>query len=202
MYATRRETLIGSVGLARTLGPLHGSQHSHVETTPARSPAVQFHDDTYVAYNPSPPRLPDGVSDSNPRGPLGRPSLERRHSYGALGSTLLGHKRQRSNSTPERLVQAPNKNSIASSRNTSLRSPPRMDNSGGPYAFYNDRLGTLVRGMVDRLQRCGTWKEFVEEQRGRSYLHQDIGKIPHPAAAFLDDLRVNGVPAKTTEPDL
>ena len=56
--------------------------------------------------------------------------------------------------------------------------------------------------MVESLRQCGSWKAFVDEQRGRSYLHQDVGKIPHPAAEFLDDLCVNGVPAKTTEPDL
>ena len=56
--------------------------------------------------------------------------------------------------------------------------------------------------MVDSLQQCSTWKEFVDKQRGRSYLHKDVGRIPHPAAEFLEDLRKNGVPAKTTQLDL
>ena len=197
--------MIGSAGLVRTLGPLQGSTFTHVEASPERRTTAGYHDDTGidVVYTPPNSRHLGDMQGSRSRGPLGRPSLERRHSYGALGDTLLGHKRHRSNSTPERLTtQAPNKNPIAPSRNTSLRSPPRIEPSSTPYAFYDDTLGTLVRDMVDRLQRCGSWKEFVDQQRGRSYLHQDIGKIPHPAAEFLEDLQVNGVPAKTTGPDL
>ena len=159
-------------------------------------------DDTALVRTPTSSGPSGDMDPPRSRQPSGRPGLERRHSFGARGRNMLGHKRQLSNSTPDRLTKVPNKHSIAPTRNPTLFSPPRVLASGGPYAFYDDRLGTLVQEMVESLQQCRTWKEFVDKQRGRSYLHQDVGAIPHPAATFLEDLRVNGVPAKTTEPDL
>ena len=66
----------------------------------------------------------------------------------------------------------------------------------------DDTSGTLVRDSVERLQGCETWKEFVESCRGRPYLSENVNNIDHPAAPFLEDLRENGVPAKSSEPPL
>ena len=42
----------------------------------------------------------------------------------------------------------------------------------------------------------------MEASRGRPYLHENVKDIDHPAAPFLEDLRTNGVPAKSTAPPL
>ena len=196
--------MVGAVGGTIDLGPLDGSTTLHQVSTPSRCTThAGNYDDSGLGLATPPSSRPLGdMSGDRSRSSLGRPTLERGHSFGAIGETLLGHKRQLSNTTPERLMTLPNKTSRASSRNPPIRSPPRVAASTGPYSFYQDRLGTLVQEMVDSLQQCATWKEFVDKQRGRSYLHQDVGSIPHPAAEFLEDLRKHGVPAKTTQPDL
>ena len=66
---------------------------------------------------------------------------------------------------------------------------------------YSDKLGTLIQASVERLHRCGDWETFVDESRGRPYLSETVGKIPHPAADFLDQLRKEGVPAKASDPE-
>ena len=48
---------------------------------------------------------------------------------------------------------------------------------------------------------CGDWETFVDESRGRPYLSETVGKILHPAADFLDQLRKDGVPAKASYPE-
>ena len=195
---------MGAVGGSIDLGPLDGSKNLHQVLTPSRCKTIEgnYDDSGLGLATPPSSRHHDDMSGDRSRGSLGRPTLERGHSFGAIGQTLLGHKRQLSNTSPDRLMTIPNKTSRASSRNPPVRSPPRVAPSVGPYSFYQDRLGTLVREMVDSLQQCATWKEFVDKQRGRSYLHEEVGSIPHPAAEFLEDPRKHGVPAKTTQPDL
>jgi hypothetical protein len=56
-------------------------------------------------------------------------------------------------------------------------------------------LGELIRGDVKELRRLG-WKKFVALKRGTADLHPDVGKLPHPAAHYLDNLRQRG--AKVT----
>ena len=184
---------------------MDGSTSLHHVYSPRRSklPSGSY-DDSGISVATTPPssRHLGDMTEDRSRGPSRRPPLERGHSFGATGSTLLGHKRRISNTTPDRLATLPNKTSRAPSRDPPIRSPPRVAAASGQYNLYEDSLGTLVREMVDSLQQCSSWKEFVEKQRGRSYLHQDVGSVPHPAAEFLDDLRQNGVPAKTTQPDL
>ena len=41
----------------------------------------------------------------------------------------------------------------------------------------------------------------MNESRGRSYLSESVGTINHPAAEYLQDLRDNGIPAKSTAPE-
>ena len=67
--------------------------------------------------------------------------------------------------------------------------------------LYSDKLGTLVQESIERLQSSDTWEAFVDESRGRPYLHEDVKDIDHPAASFLEDLRTNGVPAKPDDED-
>ena len=64
-----------------------------------------------------------------------------------------------------------------------------------------DKLGTLVRDSVERYQASDSWEEYVEDRRGRSYIKSDVGQVKHPAAKFLDDLRIHGVPAKAATPE-
>ena len=65
--------------------------------------------------------------------------------------------------------------------------------------LYSDKLGTLVQESVARLQTSESWEDFVEESRGRPYIHEDVKDIPHPAATFLENLRTKGVPAKADD---
>ena len=67
--------------------------------------------------------------------------------------------------------------------------------------ILEDRLGTLVRESIDRYRKLGgNWSQYVEESRGRSYLAETVGEIPHPAAPFLQYLREEGVPVKMSDP--
>ena len=66
------------------------------------------------------------------------------------------------------------------------------------HTFYNDRLGTLVQGLCKDYLESGSWEEFVNNFRGRSYLSPDLEKVDHPAIDLLKLWRDEGVPAETT----
>ena len=136
----------------------------------------------------------------------GSPPLSgsRRHSLSPnrQAITSLSTKRDLSSlsaSTSNLSLASPSKKSrVRPSRKStaSTKAPVVVDN------LYKDKLGTLVRESVKRLEGSKSWKEFVDTSRGRPYLHEDVKNIPHPAAEFLEDLRLNGVPAKTNAPPL
>lgn len=65
----------------------------------------------------------------------------------------------------------------------------------------NDRLGTLVSESVKHLSESKSWGEFVEASRGCPHLSSKVKDIKHPAATFLEDPCLNGVPVKTTDPE-
>ena len=87
---------------------------------------------------------------------------------------------------------------------TSPRKKSRATSTAKPHldeTLYADKLGKLVRQSVQRFSTCESWSAFVEDSRGRPYLAETVKDIPHPAAAFLDDLRQHGVPAKANDPE-
>ena len=59
--------------------------------------------------------------------------------------------------------------------------------------ILQDRLGTLVLSLSHKLACASSWKEFVKEVRGKSYLSAGIGDIPHTAHTYLQDLRDQGI---------
>ena len=81
----------------------------------------------------------------------------------------------------------------------SKKSKSPLPLSGEVANLYSDKLGSLVQESVARLQTSESWEDFVEESRGRPYLHEDVKDIPHPAATFLENLRTKGVPAKADD---
>ena len=56
-----------------------------------------------------------------------------------------------------------------------------------------EELGAYVDQTVSTLKRYG-WHTAINTLRGRSNLHPDVKKLPHPAAPLLDRMRRNGVP--------
>ena len=113
----------------------------------------------------------------------------------------------------------------ASTRQSSLRPPPRSSRKRSPTSaslppqpraplasrslkrtnqtvntqqLRNDRLGTLVSGLVAEFQRAESWDAFVNEFRGRSYLSPELEQVDHPAAELLREWRDDGVPAMST----
>lgn len=61
-----------------------------------------------------------------------------------------------------------------------------------------DRLGTLVRGLVDAFRHSPSWETFVNDHRGPSYLAPELDHVDHPAAELLRKWRDEGVPAEST----
>jgi len=51
-----------------------------------------------------------------------------------------------------------------------------------------DRLGTLVSELSQKLNCASSWEEFVEQVRGKSYLAQDVGCLPHTAGPYLQQI--------------
>ena len=67
-------------------------------------------------------------------------------------------------------------------------------------ALLQDRLGTLVLSLSHKLACASSWKEFVKEVRGKSYLSAGIGNIPHTAHTYLQDLRDQGIKVRLDDP--
>jgi hypothetical protein len=66
--------------------------------------------------------------------------------------------------------------------------------------ILQDRLGTLVLSLSHKLACASSWKEFVKEVRGKSYLSAGIGDIPHTAHTYLQDLRDQGIKVRLDDP--
>ena len=62
-----------------------------------------------------------------------------------------------------------------------------------PSAGDDDELGKLVQEMAARLSQADSFEDFVESSRLPSDLHPEVGRLPHPAAGLLDDLRTGGI---------
>lgn len=91
-----------------------------------------------------------------------------------------------------------------SARHLTLASPSKksrsaLNQTGSVDPLYKDKLGTLVAESVQRLAAAESWSQFVDESRGRAYISEDVQDISHPAAEFLEDLRIHGVPAKADD---
>ena len=89
-------------------------------------------------------------------------------------------------------------------RSTLLRtrtpSTTRANTASVPFdtsEIRNDRLGTLVRELVDRYNQAFSWEDFVKQFRGPSYLSEDLEDLDHPAASLLLRWKDEGVPVHT-----
>ena len=60
-----------------------------------------------------------------------------------------------------------------------------------------DRLGTLVTGLIASFKAADSWEDFVTSFRGHSYLADDLQDLPHPAAPILQMWQEKGVPVHT-----
>ena len=93
------------------------------------------------------------------------------------------------------------KRSASHSHPDRASSPSKSSRTISTLNLRNDRLGTLVRELSDLYANAPSWTEFVESFRGRSYLAETVGNLPHPAAPLLDKWRLEGVPIlSTSEP--
>ena len=90
---------------------------------------------------------------------------------------------------------------VAKRRNSPKKSKnPVTSNPGSPQVL-DDQLGTLVSEAVHRLSSSPSWSEFVAKSRGRPYISEQVQDIPHPAADFLQDTRLHGIPARADDED-
>ena len=62
----------------------------------------------------------------------------------------------------------------------------------------NDRLGTLVRDLVQQYKQASSWEDFVKQFRGPSYLSEELDTLDHPAAALLKLWKDQGVPVHSS----
>ena len=67
-------------------------------------------------------------------------------------------------------------------------------------ALLQDRLGTLVTSLSNKLARASSWREFVNGVRGKSYLAPSIDTIQHSARTYLQQLRDHGTPVQLDDP--
>jgi hypothetical protein len=67
-------------------------------------------------------------------------------------------------------------------------------------ALLQDRLGTLVQLLSTKLACSSSWREFVNDVRGKSYLSTSIDDIPHTARTYLQRLRDHGVRVQLDDP--
>jgi hypothetical protein len=56
-----------------------------------------------------------------------------------------------------------------------------------------DRLGRLVAALSAKLALAPSWKQFVIDHRGESYLAPDLDSINHSTRDYLQHLRDQGV---------
>ena len=57
-----------------------------------------------------------------------------------------------------------------------------------------------MRQLTRKLESASSWKEFVQEARGPTYLSSRLEEISHPAIPLLQRWRDKGVPAKSSSP--
>ena len=84
--------------------------------------------------------------------------------------------------------------SVPSSQHDRVSSPTKSSRTISTLNLRNDHLGTLVNELSELYTNAPSWASFVEAFRGRSYLAENVGKLPHPAAPLLDKWRIEGVP--------
>jgi hypothetical protein len=63
-----------------------------------------------------------------------------------------------------------------------------------------DRLGRLVSALSAKLASAPSWKQFVIDHRGESYLAPDLDSIDHSARDYLRQLRDQGVRVPLDDP--
>ena len=110
----------------------------------------------------------------------------------ALASSRLSKRPSLEASTTPRTRPPPAKrgNTLASS---SKPSSAPIDTK----KLREDRLGTLVTGLIASFEAADSWEDFVTSFRGHSYLADDLQDLPHPAAPILQMWQEKGVPAHT-----
>jgi hypothetical protein len=62
------------------------------------------------------------------------------------------------------------------------------------HSYLNDSLGKHVASAVTLLHSSPSWDSFVQAYRGPSLLSTAVQHLPHPAASFLNNIRLDGVP--------
>ena len=115
----------------------------------------------------------------------------------------------------EEQISPPHQRTPTRPASTETRQPPAMtgkraaNNSTIPPvpskrivvpALLQDRLGTLVHSLSQKLARAPSWREFVNKVRGKSYLSAGIGDIPHTARTYLQQLRDQGIQVRLDDP--
>ena len=88
---------------------------------------------------------------------------------------------------------------------TSRPPPPTLPDSTiveDPYMALprSIELGKLVEWLSSEFLLSGTWVDFVRRIRHRPCIHEAVGMLPHPAAAYLQHLRAEGAPATCSTP--
>ena len=61
-------------------------------------------------------------------------------------------------------------------------------------------LGKLVEWLSSEFLLSGTWVDFVRCIRHRPCIHEAVGMLPHPAAAYLQHLQAEGAPVTCSTP--
>ena len=77
------------------------------------------------------------------------------------------------------------KRSVPSSQRARAHLPSKSSRTISTLNLRNDRLGTLVNELSELYANAPSWSAFVESFRGRSYLAEQVGDLPHPAAPLL-----------------
>ena len=92
-------------------------------------------------------------------------------------------------------AHAPTKRPIPS---PAKRSTKRSNLSIDTLTQRSDRLGTLISELTARFSSAESWKQFVLDFRGPSYLSSELEDLDHPATPLLAQWRDQGVPAKSS----
>jgi hypothetical protein len=116
-------------------------------------------------------------------------------------STLHSHSRPTESARRTRPAESPapptsSKRAAVEARGKSYDNPIVESSTN----VTQDRLGRLVAELSAKLTSAPSWKQFVTEHRGQSYLSQDLDSIDHSARAYLQRLREQGVRVPLDDP--
>ena len=66
-----------------------------------------------------------------------------------------------------------------------------VDNASTP--LIQDHLGRLVSALSSRLTSSSSWRDFIHEHQGKSYLAPNLDHIVHSVHDYLQELRDHGM---------